>query len=248
MTLVELLERGYYEIELRIKQEREARLAYYGPVVRGWLGDAFYRDKMLSSVLFKNPEIDVRPFFFYTTKEKEIITVNLRFMGFSEHFIKDVVLALSDKVESHLGGVACRVEGIRYDERGFSLKEPGRRFRFISPVALFDSGELQVVPALRAIIKALVRQANKFTKYYVKDVYPVRVDALEEVKVKDFEIDYFLWRHRNMRGEVIPLRGVWGWVEYEVEELPDEMKMVLELADFFQIGRWVSYGFGKIEV
>ncbi len=51
-----------------------------------------------------------------------------------------------------------------------------------------------------------------------------------------------------MRGEVIPLRGVWGWVEYEVEELPYEMKMVLELADFFQIGRWVSYGFGKIEV
>lgn len=250
MSLAELLKRSYYELNLRIKQDREARLPYYGPIVRGWLGDAFYRDKMLLSVLFKNPDIDVRPFFFYTSKEGDIIMVNLRFVGFSEHFIKEVVVSLGEKEVSHLGGVDCRVEGIRYKERGFSSKMIEKRFRvdIISPIALFEEEEMQAAPSLKAIIRALVRQANKFTKYYVKDVYPIRVGEFKEGEVKEFEINSFFWRHRNIRGEVIPLRGVWGWVEYEVDEMTEEMKEVLGLADFFQIGKWVSYGFGKIEM
>lgn len=223
---------------------------YYGPLVRGWLGDAFYKDEMLSSVLFKNPKIDVRPFFFYTSREGDTIVINLQFMGFSEHFIKEIAVSLGDKVESHLGGVDCRVEGIRYKEKGFSSKMIEKRFRvdIISPISLFEGEEMHTAPSLRAIITALVRQTNKFTKYYVKDVYPIRVGEFKEGKVKEFEIDPFFWRHRNIRGEVIPLRGVWGWVEYEVDEMAEEMKEVLWLSDFFQIGKWVSYGFGKIEV
>ena len=250
MSLAKLLNRSYYELKLRIKQDEVAKLSYYGPLVRGWLGDALYRDKILSSVFFKNPDVDVRPFFFYTAKEGNLVTVNLRFMGFSEHFIKELVVSIGKKFESHLGGVACHVEEISYEEKKFPSKPIGSRFRIdlISPSAFFEKEDMQVLPALKMVTRALVRQANKFSKYYVKDVYPVHVEAFKDGLVKEFKLDSFLWRHRNVRGEVIPLKGVWGWIEYELADMTEEMKNVLRLSDFFQIGKWVSYGFGKIKV
>lgn len=250
MFVASLLKREYYELILKIRQEKEAKLPYYGPLVRGWLGDAFYQDRMLSSVLFENPSIDVRPFFFYTTKKGNIIIVNLQFMGFSEHFIKEIMFLLSNKAKSHIGGVNCKVEGISYKEKFFQPKDINKRFKvnFITPSALFERGEIQKVPFFESFMKALIRSANKFTKYYVKDVYPIRVERFKEGEVKQFKIDSFSWRHRNVRGEEMLLKGVWGWVEYEIEEMTEEMKEMLSLADFFQIGKWVSYGFGKVEV
>lgn len=250
MSLAALLRKRYYELIVKIKQDRAAKLPYYGPLVRGWLGDALYTDKMLYSVLFKNPSIDVRPFFFYTAKERDEIRLNMRFMGFSVHFVKELVLSLSKNVESHLGGVPCRIEALSYEEKEFASNALERKIRvnFISPSALVDGDTISVVPSLPQVTRALVRQANKFTKYYVKDVYPIRVGGFNDGTATGFTIDSFFWQHRNVRGELMPLKGVWGFVEYGLEDMTEETRDILRLAPFFQIGKWVSYGFGKIAV
>lgn len=51
-----------------------------------------------------------------------------------------------------------------------------------------------------------------------------------------------------MRGDVIPLQGIMGHIDYEAYEMTDELNRILSLTQFFQVGRWISYGFGRMEV
>ena len=250
MTIQTLLKRDYHHLTLTIKQKREAKLPYYGPLIRGWLGDAFYRSDILSGVIFKNPNIDVRPYFFYTEKDEDCVLTHLMLMGFSEHFIREMVEVLGKKAHSHLGGVNCVIDGISFRRVSFSDKKIKKRFKieFLSPTALFKGDSPSPAPPLDMVLRALVRSVNRFTKYYVKSVYPLRVREIPKGEIVEFEMRNYFWRHRNIRGEVIPLHGTWGWIEYEVERMTSELKNILRLSDFFQVGRWTSYGFGKLEV
>ncbi|OFV68161.1 MAG: hypothetical protein SCAL_000801 [Candidatus Syntrophoarchaeum caldarius] len=250
MTLQSLLKKSYYHLEVTFQQEKIAKLPYYGPLIRGMLGDTFSNDNVLSEVIFKNPRIDVRPYFFYTERNGNSVTAHLMLMGFSEHFIKEVVRAIGEKETAHIGGVKCVIDAMSLKKRSFMNRRIKKRFKigFISPTAFFDGDNLSTVPSFDMVTRSLVRSVNRFTKYYVKSVYPLRVGEIPEGEIVEFEMRNYFWRHRNIRGEVIPLHGTWGWIEYEVECMTSELKNILRLSDFFQVGRWTSYGFGKLEV
>ncbi len=55
-------------------------------------------------------------FFLSTSHKNRHVSVTLWFMGFSEGFIKDIVVSLGSKVESHIGGIDCMIERISYKE------------------------------------------------------------------------------------------------------------------------------------
>ena len=145
MSLAVLLRKRYYELIVKIKQDRAAKLPYYGPLVRGWLGDALYTDKTLYSVLFKNPSIDVRPFFFCTAKERDEIRLNMRFMGFSVHFVKGLV------VPYHFG-----------DHK--KTKYP--KTEFLLPLALLFSWEKKM-----SVYESSIERCHKLEAWFV-DIYP----------------------------------------------------------------------------
>ena len=128
MTLQSLLKKSYYHLEVTFQQEKIAKLPYYGPLIRGMLGDTFSNDNVLSEVIFKNPRIDVRPYFFYTERNGNSVTAHLMLMGFSEHFIKEVVRAIGEKETAHIGGVKCVIGAMSLKKRSFMNRRIKRRF------------------------------------------------------------------------------------------------------------------------
>jgi len=253
LSLGRLLNKSFSSMSILIAQKKRTNLPYYGPIARGWLGDALYENKELWEVLFKNPHVDVRPYFFYTYHYDESIELHFEFIGFSEIFIKELAQSLESKIESHIGGVDCEIKNIRIAQKKMSPLDIDRRFRlkFVSPLALERDGNLQLSPNLNDIFASIVRSVNRFCKYYLKRNYPIRVrpDLLKSTfEPIDAEIKPYVWRHRNSRGNVLPLRGIMGWAEYEIDGHLSELEKVLRLTQVFQVGKWVSYGFGKLEV
>jgi len=248
-----ILDTPFYSMNILIHQKKEATLPYYGPIARGWLGDALHDNKELWEILFKNRHVDVRPYFFYTNHSGENVELNFEFIGFSKMFIKEMIHSMESKVKSHIGGIDCEIKGIRIVQRKMSPLNITKRVRvkFISPVALEKNGNLQLTPTLNDIITSIVRSVNRFCKYYLKKNYPLRVRSqiLDSIcEPINLEVKPYLWRHRNRRGSIIPMRGILGWVEYEVEGDLSELEKLLRLTQVFQVGKWVSYGFGKLEV
>ena len=250
MSLNAIFGESYHHVDILLKQQSTARLPYYGPVVRGWLRDALHQDEYLWKVLIDHG-VDVNPFFLSTSHKNHYISVTLWFMGFSERFIKDIVVSLGSKVESHIGGGDCVIERVSYKEGKITPLKIGKRFRidFKSPTALQKEHRQELVPELDEIVRAIIRSSNRFVKYYVKSCYPLHItNEVPRADVTGFDLKTYLWKHRNVRGAVIPLQGIMGHIDYEVYEMTDELKRILALPQFFQVGRWVGYGFGRMEV
>ena len=140
MTLQSLLKKSYYHLEVTFQQEKIAKLPYYGPLIRGMLGDTFSNDNVLSEVIFKNPRIDVRPYFFYTERNGNSVTAHLMLMGFSEHFIKEVVRAIGEKETAHIGGVKCVIGAMSLKKRSFMNRRIKKRFTGESVKEECDAG------------------------------------------------------------------------------------------------------------
>jgi CRISPR-associated endoribonuclease Cas6 len=245
-----IFDESYHRVDILLKQQSTARLPYYGPVVRGWLRDALHQDEYLWKVLI-NHGVDVNPFFLSTSHKNRYVSVTLWFMGFSEGFIKDIVVSLGSKIESHIGGVDCVIERISYKEEKITTLKIDKRFRieFKSPTALQKEHRQELVPELSEIVRAITRSSNRFMKYYVKSCYPLHVSGeIPRADVTGFDLKPYLWKHRNVRGDVIPLQGIMGYIDYEAYEMTDELNRILSLTQFFQVGRWIGYGFGRMEV
>ncbi|MEM2944698.1 MAG: CRISPR system precrRNA processing endoribonuclease RAMP protein Cas6 [Methanomassiliicoccales archaeon] len=253
MSLQGILKASYFSVIISLVQESEASLTYYGPMVRGWLGDALNEHILLREAIFKNPHVDVRPYFLFTKHSGNCIEVNLKFIGFSRSFLKDLIQSLESKTEGHLGGIPCKIRGIKLSEERMHPLTLGKRVRidFSSPLALEKGGDLLLIPTMNDIVRSLIRSVNRFCKYYLKSCYPVHVpQSLLEIQSSHInsEISPFLWEHRNLSGRIIPLKGITGYIEFEVDGAARKLGSILGLAQVFQIGKWVNYGFGKIEV
>jgi CRISPR-associated endoribonuclease Cas6 len=250
MSLNAIFDEHYHHVDILLKQQSTARLPYYGPVVRGWLRDALHQDEYLWKILIDHG-VDVNPFFLSTSNKNRYVSVKLWFMGFSEGFIKDIVASIGSKVESHLGGVDCMIERISYREEKITPLKIGERFRIVfnSPTSLQKEHRQELVPELDEIVRAIIRSSNRFVKYYVKSCYPLRVGSeIPRADIIGFDLKTYRWKHKNIRGDTIPLQGVLGNIDYEAYEMTDELNQILSLTQFFQVGRWISYGFGRMEV
>ena len=253
MSLNRLLKSSFQSLKITVKQEKPTKLPYYGAIARGWLGDALYPHKELWKLLFKNPYVDVRPYFLYTTHFNRTIVITINLLGFSSRLTKDLVDALSSKVEGHFGGLSSRIENIYYFEDNFEYLNLNKEFKitFSTPVSITTNERMHIAPSLNDIVKSLVRSANKFCKYYMKKCYPLHIkETTREVtaEILGFNLKPYHWNHRNKKGNVIPLKGVCGDVEYRVNKVTKELGEILTLTRVFQIGKWTSYGFGKLEV
>ncbi len=243
-----IFSRPFYEIAVKIEQKSEAKLPYYGPILRGWLRDAIYKNKQLLEIL--NLGIDVHPFFAYSSHKGNTIEYYLNFMGFTEKITKDIVVALSDKASSHLKGVDCKIVEISYKKKGFEKINLGNKFKvkFITPTAIYSGSKINIAPSLNDILKSTVRSANRFMKYYTKECYPYTANFDYDMEIESFNIKKYEWNHKNIRDTIIPLNGILGEVTFKTENPLKYTPEILTLTQFFQIGKWISYGLGKLEV
>ena len=242
-----IFNKNFYEVKVSIRQEQTAKLPYYGPILRGWLKDSVYKNKELVKKLYPD-KIDVPSFFMYSSHSGSEIEGYLNFMGYSERMIKDIVTGLSDKLHGHLGGMNCKITGVSYEKRKFKkLKLNNKiKIKFITPTALYSKDTMSIMPQLKDVLKAVVRSTNRFTKYYVKDRYPYQTDTEYAAEIESFNLKTYEWEHKNIRNEVIPLNGIRGEITYSADDIPPEVSNILTLTQFFQMGKWESYGFGKI--
>ncbi|MFQ6128654.1 MAG: CRISPR system precrRNA processing endoribonuclease RAMP protein Cas6 [Thermoplasmata archaeon] len=244
---------SYYSLEVVVEQVTDALLPYYGPIARGWLSNTLHADPEVWGLLVRNPYVDVRPYFLSTSHDGRTIRVRLNLMGYGKKFARRVVDLLGSRVEGNLGGVECRVKRISYEERNIVVSQLGREIEveFLTPTALMSDGRRRLAPTLADVIAALVRGCNKFAKYYMKKCYPIRVcDSTRraDAEVLSLDIKPFMWKHRIRMGRTIPQSGITGRMKVCATKMTAEMRKVLSLSQVIQVGRWVSYGFGKIEV
>lgn len=244
----------YFQLTLEISQKTPSKLPYYGPLVRGWMGDAFYYHEDLMEKIFKNPDVDVRPYFHYTISNGNTHIVNILFIGYATRYVRKIVEALAEKHNSHIGGIPAVIKLIKYEERHFELLASSEEIeiRFISPTTLLEYGKiLYRPPSLELLLKAILRAVNRCCKYYFKAAYPIHIEDTDSLKSKlmKFEISPFFWTHKTMDGRNLKMSGITGSVTYRMNEKPsDDIMKILTLPQVFQIGKWVSYGFGKLEV
>jgi len=244
----------YKTLKYVIEQDKTAKLPYYGPIARGWLGTAIYDNVELKDQIFCNPSLDVRPFFIYTSHRKNQVTVCLTLLGFSESKINSFVKTLTINLKGHFGGINCRVRSLKLESNKLEpYTVTGNRLTigFPTPVALYKNNKIIAVPKLRHIVEFLTRSVNRYTKYYLKGFYPYHIsDELKNInaKIDRFDIDTFQWNHRSKNGRIIELEGIWGEVVYSDIDDVDGLGQLLGLARFFHLGKYGTYGFGKMEV
>lgn len=253
LSFAKLLKKPYYSLKITLFQNQEAKLPYYGPIARGWLNDALHRDEEIKNLIAKNPNVDVRPYFLFTNHKNREVYINLNMIGFSRRFIKDIVKLLGEKVESNLGGVDCSIKNVSYSEKQLVIPELDNHIRLIfsSPTAIFQEEQQYFAPSLDGLVAGIVRSYNRFAKYYLKSCYPIHIsDETKQTnwEITGFDLNTFLWEHRSRNHHIIPLKGVWGHIDYSIEHAEDELKKVLCLPQLIQMGKWISYGFGKMEV
>jgi len=242
-----IFNKEFYEVKISVKQEKIAELPYYGPLLRGWLKDSIHKNRRLLEKLYPS-KIDVPSFFMYSSHKGNDVECYLNFMGYSEKMIKEIVVGLSDKLSGHLGGINCKITGVSYKKRKFKKIKLHNKInvKFITPTALYSRDVMNVMPELKDILKTIVRSTNRFTKYYVKDRYPYKVNAEHDAEIESFNLKTYEWKHKNIKNTLIPLNGILGEITYGMDNVPSEVSDILTLTQFFQIGKWQSYGFGKI--
>jgi hypothetical protein len=253
LSFAQLLKTSYYSLKITLLQDRETKLPYYGPIARGWLNDALHRDEEIKNLIAKNPNVDVRPYFLFTRHKNREVYINLNMIGFSKKFIKDIIKLLGEKVEGNLGGVDCSIKNISYSEQQLIPLDldTSIRITFSSPIAIFQEEQQHIVPTLDNLIAGIVRSYNRFAKYYLKSCYPIHIsDEIRQMneEINGFNLNTFLWEHRSRNHHIIPLKGIWGHIDYSIDNIDDELKRVLCISQLIQMGKWISYGFGKMEV
>lgn len=251
MGLTHLYSSTYSTFTIHFVQDREANIEYYGPIIRGWIGKRMRNTPLFESI-FKPKNTDVKPYFLFTKHSGRHIWAVLSFLGEPKSFISEISKTLSSEFVTNLGGVPARIENIGYSLHtfvGVDIKEEVK-IRFLSPTYLEKYGSPQIAPSFEDIMEATVRSANRYLKFFAPDIYPlrVRVGEIDDI-IKSFSVKTFSWEHNRMNGGKISLSGMIGEIVYELkEDASPDMRKVLGLTSFFQIGKRVGYGFGKLEV
>ncbi len=242
----------YSKFTIHFVQKKEAKLPYYGPIIRGWIGSKLYKNKKLFKSVFKPEYTDVKPYFLYTQHSGKNIYATLSFLGEPKSFIAEVSKTLSSEFVTNIGGIPAKIEKIEYSLEDFIGIEVDDKLKikFISPTSIESQVYTNIVPSLEDILNATVRSANRYLKFFAPEIYPLRVRSTQVKDIlKSFSIDTFTWRHRRKNGGEIPLEGITGEITYEIDgEIPRDLGKILGLTSFFQIGKRVGYGFGKLEV
>lgn len=260
--LSEELEKGltFKRLIIDLEQEKGATLPYHGPIVRGWLGSHLFREQRLFQSMFKNPLVDVKPYFFHTEVVENkrgipcIVRSYINLVGTTENLHSKIVNSVMKSPHTHLGGIEARIIGVRLDDVPLVKKNlaPGFIMSLDTPLSLMENGELLPMPSFGSVIRATVRTINKFTKHHWPELYPYHVDKSiydTPATITTFNLTPFAWKHRNMRGRLIDLTGQMGHVGYQLDS-PDEKDPAVDelvtMLDLVQIGRNSAYGFGHI--
>jgi CRISPR/Cas system endoribonuclease Cas6 (RAMP superfamily) len=253
MGVEKLLKEKYFMITFELQQRAPAKLPYYGPMIHGWLADAIYQDETLWKIFFRNPKVDVRPYFFWTETKGNTHYVRIVLLKPATRYVRDLVELIGVKQTSKLNGEECEIKKVRYEEikiTPFDVKE-GFVVQFLTPLSLMKDGKiLYRPPTLSELTKATIRSVNRFCKYFYKDAYPIHTKKEpEEGDIRTFEIAPYTWEYRR-KGENkrFLLSGIRGQAVYSIKESNKEIGKILSLLQVFQIGKWLSYGFGKVEV
>ncbi|GEM_PF-4293393 len=211
-------------------------------------------DTELWSTIFRNKNVDVRPYFLYTTHDGRRVEANLNFLGFGERKISNLATEMNKKLRTHIGGINAELIEIYSRKMKFERIELEDKLtlRFRSPIALMsETGNISLLPQASQVLTGLTRSVNRFTKYYAKPSYPIRIKTNLRglpMPINESNLKVFTWKHKAIDQRTISLKGVWGDVTYELPRNKKELADLLSLASFFQVGKWLSYGFGKIEV
>ena len=261
--LSEELEKGlmFKRLVIDLEQEKGATLPYHGPIARGWLGSHLFRDQRLFQSLFKNPSVDVKPYFFHTEVVKNkrgipcIVRIYINLVGTTEDLHSKIVNSVMKSSHTHLGGIDARIVGVRLDDIPLVKKNlaPGFIMNLDTPLSLMENGELLPMPSFGSVIRATVRAINRFAKYHWPELYPYHVDKNiydTPATITTFNLTPFAWKHRNMRGRAIDITGQMGYVGYQLDR-PDEKDPAVDelvtMLDLVQIGRNPAYGFGHVK-
>lgn len=156
--------RMYHVLNITIQQENDAKLPYYGPIARGWLGHALSKDPVLRRYFFKNRDLDVRPYFLWTDHSGSRVTIHLSMLGnIPREGIEAILNAISEMDVGHLGGINAEIERISMVSRYFRIPEIDDyvSLNFVSPTAVMREGRPAHHPSLGEVIKALLRSANR---------------------------------------------------------------------------------------
>jgi len=246
--------RTFHSVQFTLYQREPLKLPEYGPFLRGLFGESIFTDATIWGDIFKPGRVDVKPYFMHSRKvsDHEVI-MDLRLLGIPTDTTTTIVERLTNKMDIHLGGKDVSISHVGLDMKGFERPELGENVKisFVSPIEIEKQKRLVSLPTLEDIIRSTSRSVNKYCKYYAPGSYPYKIsDSLRDLEAPMVHADMhpFAWDHRRSGGGKIPLRGVRGSITFNVHERKEALAPLLSLLEFFQIGKHVSYGFGKVEV
>ncbi|MHA1407920.1 MAG: CRISPR system precrRNA processing endoribonuclease RAMP protein Cas6 [Candidatus Heimdallarchaeaceae archaeon] len=248
-----LLKIDILQIELKIKTSKNLTIPYCGPVLRNWIKSKLYgAEKKYGKEESSNCPFE--PYFYFVKQEKNDIRVNLRLPEGNEKKAEEIIKRVTRKKKLHVNGIEATIEEIRMEKIKLQEKKEFNKIievNFVTPTNISSKNKMKLFIQLNDILSALIRSTNRYNKFYMKKFYPIKWKKEwenEQTKIKEYNLKTFEWWQKRKKGKKIRLEGVRGKIVYEAKEkIEEEMRKTIDLANFYQIGKRIAYGFGKIE-
>lgn len=253
--MTEFDEQSFYRVQVVLTTNSDDNSMYQGAVLRGWFLDSIYRNQTLQNYFF-NRKYDVMPFFSYPMKSNGTNTLNVIFLNADYEKIRELVDAVAQQTGKKVGGTKFNVERVILNEEKYPTIEMKDQLNvtFLTPLALKVENRLQFAPRFRDIIVAGARSYNRYAKYYSQQHYPFHIsDEIRNIVSENLHLDlemineYYI---NNQRAR-ININGIIGSTIYRInisEDFHPELVKMLSLLNVIQIGKHISYGFGKLSI
>ena len=122
----------------------------------------------------------------------------------------------------------------------------------LTPLRLQKNGKIQGASAITSVdfFNTIARRVGLFSEYYFSNeiqlpYQQIISEAAEVFMVKDLYVRSWT-RYSNRQKALMNLSGLVGTIEFK--NLSPGLSKLLELAEYFHMGKNASFGLGKIEI
>ena len=196
------------------------------------------------------------PFFIYPLETEDGIYLNIIFLKAEYERMRALVDAVASNTGKKVKGTDFMAKRVILTEELFPQITANNELtaEFVTPLSLKVKNIARFAPLFNELIVAGVRSFNRYAKYYFEDAYPFKVSKeMREVQSEILNFDYKIVNeeYKNNLGRRIFLKGIVGNASYRLEidsKHLEELSQILSILNVIQIGKHISYCFGKLTI